>query len=661
MICKNCGMDNIAEDTIFCGGCQQPLADGSAVPSAGSDSGYPYPENDSTPSSEYDDDKLDLSDPIDFIMNSGQDAPCLEKSEEEPPRQETSLGEPDANSDDDFDLFKIETDMGSSSDFDAPVQPEPKKPDFSSPSTPVYDEQPTVGIKTAAPITREVNEVSATKKIKLENKTNKLVPSVSMSQPGTKKIPAIDMPRVARSKGIILLSGENLVLTGGTKVFPGDEVRIGERLFEVRPKLNNRTKTIGIIAAAAVIFALFVAYFGGFIPLGNGQLIGIVMGSSGNRHLPNRVVRLVENNKSVTTDQAGFFMFDGLASGLYTIQLLEDGQPVSEERIAVIDNEITTFTLFESKPISYKPNKSQPAVKVEKASAPVKREIDHGILKLSVSPGDSKAYLDDKSMGKGSNNYNVKPGKYILSVKKKGYKTKSRNITVKAGKTRSYDFALSKVSKGKKKTDGELAYQNEVSGNYHEALRYYDKVLAKNSKDLWAIQGKARCFHAQGFSDKAVTYYSQAAAVAAKKGDTAAQIEALTAIIEIRPNTVTAYTARGDLFFEQNDYTEAANDYETVVKLDRRNLGALYKLGNSYYYDHDYDNAIDAFVAAEELNFADPQAQVYQAKTYLMMGDKKNMKKAYQRCKELSTYASRLEFKNDTDWQKVLDALGVDE
>lgn len=654
-------MDNITEEAVSCADCGQPLNAGSVDAQADQEFEFLDQEKNSDISGNDDEDRLDISDPIDFIMNNSHDDIVTDTRNEKPGSRESFDEEPVEKKADDFNLFEIETGMGSSLAPDSPAQPKPEKPERPEPTMPEYSEHATVGVKIAASELRKDHDTPATKKFKLDKNSRGFAPSISVSQPSTDKIPAIDMPRVARSKGIILLSGENLVLTGGTKVFPGDEVRIGERLFEVRPQVKNRAKTMGIIAVAAVLLAVITAYIGGFIPLSNGQLIGVVMGNSGTRHLPDREVRLVEKNRSVTTDQAGFFMFDNLESGLYTIQLLEDGEPVSEERIAVIDNEITTFTLFESKPVSYTPTETRSPPKAVTKQAQVEMKIDYGTIKLSVSPRNAGVYLDDKPMGTGSKNYNVNPGKYVLSVKKKGYKTKSRNITVKAGKALSYDFTLSKSSKTKKKSDGELAYENERDGNYHEALRYYDKVLAKNSRDLRAIQGKARCFRAQGLIDKAVTHYSQTAAVAAKKGDAATQIEALTAIIEIRPKTMTAYTTRGDIYFEQGEYLQAAGDYETVIKLDRRNLGAIYKLGNSYYSAHEFNNAIDAFKAAEELNFADPKAQVYQAKTYLMMGDKKNMKKAYERCKELSTFAARLEFKSDPDWRKVLDALGVDE
>jgi two-component SAPR family response regulator len=79
------------------------------------------------------------------------------------------------------------------------------------------------------------------------------------------------------------------------------------------------------------------------------------------------------------------------------------------------------------------------------------------------------------------------------------------------------------------------------------------------------------------------------------------------------------------------------------------------------YKSKKYSDAVGAFTAAQELNFADPKAGVWLTKTYLAMGDKKNAKKAYENFKEVASYSARLEYKRDPEWQKVLAALGEKE
>ena len=660
-------MDNIPEDAAFCDYCHQPFDAENVETSSRPEQVYLDLDNslsEKAISSIAGDERIDVADPIDFIMsqNNPPDEPT-DPSKETPDKSPTEKT-PTLLPKKDLEAVKFESAGGTSAAVGIAVQPPKEEKEEPKPQQPAQQETGSSGDETNPDDSKGEEEKTATRKIETPSPKKQFGPVLSVARPSIEKTPFVELGQVTRSRGVILLAGEKLTLTGGTKVFPGDEIRIGDRTYEVKPKPRDRKKTIGMIAGAATLLIILLLFIGGFIPIGSGRLIGVVIGGPDNRPLPGQTVRIDEINRTVTTDQAGFFVFDDLKSGLYTIQYLRDGIPAASERIAVIDNEITTLTLFESKSESSVPRDKTPAATgqtMEKQEVQSQNRADHGTLKLSVTPNDAMVYLDDKPLGNGSNSYNIKSGKYVLSVKKRGYETKSRDIAVKVGKTSSYDFALAKADKDKKKTDGELAYENEISGNYHEALRYYDKILNRSPKDIRATLGKARCCRAQGLTEQAITYYTQAASVAAVSGDLASQIDALTGIIEIRPNTLTAYSGRGDVFFSQGEYAKAAQDYETVVTMDRRNLGALYKLGNAYYYARDYNRALSAFKAAEELNFADPRAYVHEAKTYLMMGDQKNMRKSYEKCKELSTYAARLEFKNDPDWQKVLDALGVKE
>jgi len=260
----------------------------------------------------------------------------------------------------------------------------------------------------------------------------------------------------------------------------------------------------------------------------------------------------------------------------------------------------------------------------------------------------------------GSNTYRVEPGNHTLAVKKQGYKTKSLKISMKSGKQQSYNFSLEEEIVVEKKSESQLALEDETAGRYAEALEYYNIVLEEKPQDLLALLGKARCLQAQTLNDEAVKYYRRAAAVAAENKDTKSQYEALTGIIEIAPNSFTNYDARGDLLYFKADYSGAARDFKKVVELDHHNLEAHYKLGKSYYNNKEYRQALEAFKGAEELNFADPEAQACLAKTYRALNDKKNTQKAYERFKELASYSTSLKYQEDQEWMKVLDYLGYE-
>ncbi len=673
MYCEKCGTENQFEGAAFCKNCHHPLQP-KPVASSKEHSGIA----DSTDLNlkgqtmaevqhdDAEDDRIDMADPIDFIMGDGSydNSAVSNKDPEDVIEPEPIENDLTVYRDDEIKLTISGAESGPNLTLETLGSKKGDEIETAEDRASAIEKDDKISGEDHQEDLPDGEELMATQKIRLQNMKDELAPGIEKKpdEPREPKLPPLDLPRVARSKGIIFLSGETLTLTGGTRVFPGDEVQIGDQLYEVRMKPKDNRWLIGaIVGGAALILALLV--FPGWFSGGqNGQIVGLAFDDAGGSPLSKQSITIVELNRTVQTNQAGFFVFNDLPSGLFTIQYLRDDVPIAEERVAVLENDITTITLYEGESITSTPIKSTPSKRGNQSTAESNSKTESGTLKLTLNPEGAAAYLDDKPLGVGSNSYKVRPGRYILSVKKMGYETKSRQITMKSGKSLSYKYTLSKQksSTTKRKSDGELAYENEIAGNYHEALRYYDKILQKSPQDLGAMLGKARSFQAQGQLDQATTYFMQAARIAGNKGDVATQIEALTGLIDARPNTFTAYYSRGDLYFSQGDYDRAAQDYEKVIQIDRRNLGAYYKLGNSYYQTQDYNDALAAFKGAEELNFADPKAHVYLAKTYLALDDRKNMKKSYEKFTELASYSVRLEFKNDPEWQQVLSAVGIE-
>jgi tetratricopeptide (TPR) repeat protein len=673
MYCEKCGTENQFEGAAFCKNCHHPLQP-KPVASSKEHSGIAdstdlnlkgqtmaEPQRDGA-----EDDRIDMADPIDFIMGESgyDDGVVSSKGPDDPIEPEPIENDLTVYRDNEIKLTLSGTESGPNLTLETLGSRKGDEIEAMEDNESVVEKNEAASGENDGENEPDGEEIMATQKIRLQNLKDKFAPQAEeIDEPRESEPAPLDLPRVARSRGIILLSGETLTLTGGARVFPGDEVQIGDQLYEVRTKPKDNRWIIGAIAGGAALILLLLVLLGTFSGGQNGQIVGMVFDDATGGPLSEQSIHIAELKKTVQTNQAGFFVFDDLPSGLFTIQYLRDGIPIAEERVAVLENDITTVTLYKGEPIASTPTGSSTSQGRKESTAESNSKTEPGTLKLTLSPDGAAAYLDDKPLGVGSNSYKVRPGRYILSVKKKGYETKSRQITVNSGKSLSYKYALSeeKPTPAKKKSDGELAYENEIAGNYDEALRHYDKILQKNPQDLRAMLGKARSFRAQGQLDQATSHFTQAARIAANKGDIATQIEALTGVIDARPNTFTAYYSRGDLYSSQGDYQRAARDYEKVIQIDHRNLGAYYKLGNSYYQTQDYNDALAAFKGAEELNFADPKAHVYLAETYLALNDRKNMKKSYEKFTELASYSARPQLKNDPEWQKVLSAMGAED
>jgi tetratricopeptide (TPR) repeat protein len=489
-----------------------------------------------------------------------------------------------------------------------------------------------------------------------------------------------NLKEVVHSKGVIYLSGKDLKLTGGLRIDPGDQIIIKDKLFEVKIEPKKNYGMIAAISGTAFLVILGIILMTGIFSRDIGQLAGMVRGIDG-RALAGVSVRLVEQNKSAKTNEAGFFAFEGVPSGIHTIEYQTSSGVNAQDRVTVLKNRVSTVALSEpvhraeqqadlSESTGQRSSRSE-STTPSRQFQPEENNSDvspsgKGFLKLTLSPNNSSIYLDGKPIGIGSNTYKVASGSHDLEIRKEGYQNYSSTIDIESDKTHPIKVTLKESDTDKsretstpKKSALELAVDKERAGNYREALRLYDQALDRNPREVDAILGKARCYRADGLAEKAVSFYQHAAKIASGKNDMKSQIEALTGVIELRPNTFTAYSARGDIRYTLGQYDRAIDDYSKVVELDKKNLTAYYKLGNSFYKSQKYHDAVGAFLAAEEINFADPKAQAYLAKTYYKLGDKKNTKKAYERFKDLASYSTRLEFKKDAEWQEVLASLGA--
>jgi len=693
MKCQHCGTDSNFEWATFCRNCNQPLKmDNSGSAAQGSVSrdqtleSTPAPYEQPVNLDDADQIEIGVADPMDFIIGKTkkdpQETQAMEIPEQispEPIEHELTLYKDDAvklSISEGVDnpkvtIESIKEGFKVAADNEEKIEVTDHFNDYRGDQEEEVTNQPSeIALPSPPPAPEPRAEVAEPEPALESQRTQKFMtptpepelPEIETERPE----PPQNLSDVTYSKGVIYLAGKNLKLTGGMKVDPGDEITINNKVFQVKREKKKNNNIIFWIAGGAVGVFLILLILSGFLSKDIGQLAGMVVDGATGKALAGVTVRLSEVGKSAKTNEAGFFVFDQVPSGIHTIEYRSADGVARQDRVTVIKNQTSTISLATA--VKEMPHESEaPVEKPEPPPADRERSTsvsDKGFLKLSLTPNNSSIYLDGNPIGVGSNTYKVSPGTYELSIRKDGYEDYRQTVKIEQNKTQSVKIMLSMEAKGAqsgRKSLTEQALEKESSGNYKEAARLYDQALKDSPRDVAAILGKARCAREEGAFDKAIANFQHAAKIAQDKGDTKAEIEALTGVIELRPNTYTAYASRGDILYGAGQYKKAADDFAKVVELDKRNLGAYYKLGNSFYALGQYNDALSVFLAAEEINFADPKAQVYLAKTYLALGDKRNTKKSYEKFKELASYSAKLEFKKDAEWQKVLTALGEKE
>jgi tetratricopeptide (TPR) repeat protein len=189
-------------------------------------------------------------------------------------------------------------------------------------------------------------------------------------------------------------------------------------------------------------------------------------------------------------------------------------------------------------------------------------------------------------------------------------------------------------------------------------LAKYAEIARSEPNNVECLFGQARCYRAKANTGEALSCYLKAARIAGDKNDSQIQLQALSGVLEINPNYLTALYGRGLIYMDQGNYTQAAQDFSKVIEIDSRHLNAHYKLAEAFFKSQDYAAALQTYEKTSNLNFTDPKPIAYMAETYLAMGDLKNVKKYYEKFDKSADAPTRNRFNSDPEWQRVKTAIG---
>jgi len=466
---------------------------------------------------------------------------------------------------------------------------------------------------------------------------------------------ALSGPRPTISQGIAYISGGSISFAGGYKPAIGDIVTIADTVYKIKEKPSGRIPNYMKIGGGAVLFLIILMAIFSLGSGDNGQIVGILIDPGTNNIIPGAMISIKELNKTTQTNKAGFFIFDEIPPGNYTVELLDEGVGVVSEKLTVLENRTSAakFSLPTNNSITDLSNndKSKQAGIEEKPQS-----LAPGFMKLKLTPAQANVYYDGKYIGKGNQTFKVSAGKHELAVKYDGYTSETKTVDIPEDQIKTYTITLNKAKsadKPEKKTELETAAELEQQGKYSEALNYYNKILAKKDDDLDAILGQARCLKAKGVTDESLTAFLKAVSISGDRNDIETQLEALNGILDINPNYLTALYKRGLILLNQAEYFRAAQDFNKVIEIDRRHLNAFYKLGESYYKAKNYPAAIEAYLKIQELNFADAKPYAYIAKSYMKLDDKKNAKKYYEKFDKNADMSTKSQFNSDLEWQQI--------
>jgi tetratricopeptide (TPR) repeat protein len=540
---------------------------------------------------------------------------------------------------------------------------------FETETQPIEEPLPRERLKTVAPKERKLRpqKTKAEKSGKVDLGDKRRTKS---GQAHKKTKPRISKPtpeQVIMSKGVAYIDGNTVRMTGGIKLHPGDQIKIGEKEFILKPRQRKR-KPIYLVLFILLVSVVLIS---SLLLKGksSGRLIGIVLEEKSKTSLSNAEIQIKETGKKVRSNQLGFFMFDLVPSGSYTLQTDLKGYQAVKDNVTITKNQSTTISILLSPQyLGELPDKSsEEIVASEKpapenvASAGTGAEVRYGAVNVESNVSEPVVMVDDRMLGTGNKVYkNISTGKHSLRVTKEGYQDWTQKIEVKKGKTINLKINLSEAEEVAPQTPEDwlaLAQSQMDAKDFTSAVNSYSQALSLNPKSSEALLGRGLVYDQLNDRTKAVQDLNKAAEYYANEKNYNQAITCYTHLLALNDRDIGSLDNRGGCYLQSGQYEKSLRDFEKTIELDKKFFSGYLHLGEAYYKSGNYEASLENYKKARKLNPESPKIYAGMAFTYFAKGEKSSAKKSFKKFEELSTYIDRERMKQDPEWRKLLQGI----
>lgn len=474
------------------------------------------------------------------------------------------------------------------------------------------------------------------------------------------------------NRGVAHFKDNVIKIAGGFRLHAGDQVKIGDREFELKHLEPSKKPLYWGILGLGIVVLFFIFQFGLTGPKDSGKMIGVVVEKGTGVFLPNAMIELKELGKKVQSNDLGFFVIDLLPAGSYQIQAqLKGYTPVTEN--AVIVRKQITSTVVELSPQTEVASTASAGTVPERAeprprpAAPSQPRSTLGSVKVETNVPGVIVYMDGRYLGVGNNLYaDITPGTHSIRLSKDSYQDWTGNVAVSERSTSRLKVSLNPLESAYGSTGSSRAQTDFVSsaqkeydaGNYAGAVENYTKGLLLSPDDPQAYLGRGSSYAKLGEKSKAVADLSKGAKLFENKGNYNQAVLCYSQILNLNPGDLNYLFSRGQDYIHTGDYDKATSDLKKVTEQNPKYLNGFVELGNAQYKAEEYKGAAETYTKARRLAPNSRQIYVRLALTYTALQNKSEARKNYEKFKELTTLADRETMKDDPEWIKVLKFLG---
>jgi tetratricopeptide (TPR) repeat protein len=527
---------------------------------------------------------------------------------------------------------------------------------------------------------KEKSKTIAPKEKKTSPQKNKAEKSGKVDLGGKRKVKGGQTPKKIRSriskptpeqvimsKGVAYLDGNTIRITGGIKLHPKDQIKVGEKEFILQPRQRKRKPLYFVL----FILLVSIVVISSILLKGksSGRVIGIVLDEKSKLSLSDAEILIKETGKRVRSNQLGFFMFDLVPTGSYTLQTDLKGYQTVKDNVTVTKNQITTISvLLSPKYFTELPDRSSMEAALSEKPAPSNvasegtgGEERYGAINIESNIYDPVVLVDDRMLGTGNKVYkNISMGKHSLRITKEGYQDWIQKIEVKQGKTINLKINLSEAEAVTPQTEEEwlaLAQSQMNSHDFASAVNSYTQALTLNPRSPEALLGRGQVYDQLNDRTKAINDLNKAAECYTSEKNYDQAIICYTRLLAYNDRDLGSFYNRGLCYLKSGQYEKSISDLEKTIELDNKFISGCLSLGEAYYKSGNYKASLENYKRAKKLTPENPQVYTGLALAYFANGEKSSAKKSYKKFEELSTYIDRERMKQDPEWRKLLEGI----
>ncbi len=508
---------------------------------------------------------------------------------------------------------------------------------------------------------------------------------------------SLPSPKMAnRGKGVAYFYRNFIQLQGSQHLLADDELVVGGRLYELRPKTIDRKFLIG--AAGFVFVVLLFALGSMFVssPSGTGVIAGIVLDENDQPFVQGATINLPDLNEEVKSNGEGMFVTDRIPSGSHRVELVWKGKTWASDYTTVADNEVSIVVLrptgeqqygtvtgdnrAHKQPLSSSANTSKkttspgdtrvasadpppkddpPSAGKKPKSAPARTEP--GKLTLQANVQNARLRLDGDVLGAGNLTYSrIKPGTYRYEVTRDGYKPLTGKVTISPGEQQTLAVKLEKLPQ-QAKTQEYSADDFHFSGlaalqesDFEAAATDLAEAVRREPGNADANFSLGEAYSGLKDWPRANAAYLRAAEQYRIKKDYSRALTAYNQALRADDESIPAYLGRADLYLAEKEERAAVVDYESVIRIDKRNAAAYFGLGRARFEQGLYDKAIKHFKDARSLEPKNPLIHQYLMLSYMADSDFDEVKKAYDKFADIASPEEIKRMRSDSRYTAVL-------